>query len=153
MTSSPRYPQSNGKVENAVKTVKRLFTKCQEDKQSEYQALLDWRNTPTEALGSSPAQRFLGRRCRTLLPIAETLLKPAYDTSDDARALKGKRAKQAHYFNQQARDFPPLAVGETVRLRLPGRNAGHKAHVLGAKVLGATQSELAELNTAGTDAI
>ena len=120
VTSSPRYPQSNGKVENAVKTVKRLFTKCQEDKQSEYQALLDWQNTPTEALGSSPAQRFLGRRCRTLLPIAETLLKPAYDTSDDARALKGKRAKQAHYFNQQARDLPPIAVGETVRLRLPG---------------------------------
>ena len=27
ITSSPRYRQSNGKAENAVKTVKRLFTK------------------------------------------------------------------------------------------------------------------------------
>lgn len=27
---SPHYPQSNGKVENVVKTVKRLFTKCRE---------------------------------------------------------------------------------------------------------------------------
>lgn len=63
-TSSPRYPQSNGKVENAVKTVKRLFKKCQETGQSEYLALLDWHNTPT-GVGTSPAQRFLGCRCKT----------------------------------------------------------------------------------------
>ena len=121
VTSSPRYPQSNGRAENAVKTVKRLFTKCQETRQSEYQALLDWRNTPTEGLGSSPAQRFLGRRCRTLLPMTETLLKPAYDTTTDAEAARGKRAKQAHYYNRQARDLPPIQEGETVRLQLPGQ--------------------------------
>ena len=71
VTSSPRYPQSNGKAENAVKTVKRLFTKCRESGQSEFRALMDWRNTPTEGLGTSPAQRFLGRRCKTLLPVTE----------------------------------------------------------------------------------
>ena len=58
VTSSPRYPQSNGKGENAVKTVKRLFKKCQESGKSEYLALLDWRNMPTEGFGTSPAQRF-----------------------------------------------------------------------------------------------
>ena len=47
-TSSPRYPQSNGNAENAVQIVKRLFTKCKASGQSEYLALLDWRNTPTE---------------------------------------------------------------------------------------------------------
>ena len=61
ITSSPRYPQSNGKVENAVKTIKRLFSKCADAKQSKYQALLDWRNTPTEGIGTSPAQRLFGR--------------------------------------------------------------------------------------------
>ena len=120
VTSSPRYPQSNGRAENAVKTIKRLFNKCRETGQSEYQALLDWRNTPTEGLGSSLAQRFLGRRCRTMLPMTETLLKPAYDTTAAARALKGKRAQQAHYYNRQAHDLPPISAGETVRLRLPG---------------------------------
>ena len=52
VASSPHYPQSNGKAENAVKTVKRLFTKCQESGQSEFLALMDWRNTPTKGLGT-----------------------------------------------------------------------------------------------------
>ena len=56
ITSSPRYPQSNGKAENAVKTVKRLFKKCRESRKSEF---LD---TPSEGMTTSPAQRFLGRR-------------------------------------------------------------------------------------------
>ena len=108
------HPQSNGRAENAVKTIKRLLTKCQETRQSEFQALLDWRNTPTEWLGSSPAQRFLGRRCRTLLPIA------AKTSITDAHALKGKLAKQSYYYDLQARDVPSIAVGDTVSMRLPG---------------------------------
>ena len=48
--SSPRYPQSDGKAENVVRTVKRLFTKCRAAGVSEFQALLDWRNTPSEGL-------------------------------------------------------------------------------------------------------
>ena len=64
VASSQHYPQSNGKAENAVKTVKRLFMKCRDSGQLEYLALLDWRNTPSEGIGTSPAQRFLGRRCK-----------------------------------------------------------------------------------------
>ena len=131
VTSSPRYPQSNGKVENAVRTIKRLFTKCQHANQSEFQALLDWRNTPTEGIGSSPAQRFLGRRCRTLLPLTEEMLKPEYDTSADYRALSRKRAKQAFYYNRQARDLPPISVGETVRIRLPGEKQWTSGRCMG----------------------
>ena len=69
-TSSPTYPQSNGKAENVVQTVKRLFAKCKSSGGSELQALLDWRSTPTAGIGSSPAQRLFGCRCKTLLPVA-----------------------------------------------------------------------------------
>lgn len=74
ITSSPHHPQSNGKAENAVKTMKRLFTKCRESDQSEFLALLDWRNTPTEGVGTSNARCLMGRRCKTLIPDSANIL-------------------------------------------------------------------------------
>ena len=82
--SLPHYPQSNGKAENAVKTIK----ECKESGQSEFVALLDWRNTPTEGIGASPAQRLMGRRCKTLLPMAGTLLQPHINTEADTDFAK-----------------------------------------------------------------
>jgi len=87
-TSSPYYPQSNGKAENAVK---RLFTKCHKSGQSEFHALLDWQNTPSEGVGTSPAQRFLGRRCKTLLPTTSSKLHPEFPTHKDAKAQRRQR--------------------------------------------------------------
>ena len=78
VTTSPRYPQSDGKAENAVRTVKRLFEKCKETGVSEFQALFEWRNTPSEGMDISLAQCLMGRRCRTLLTMAESLLRPSY---------------------------------------------------------------------------
>ena len=75
-TSSPGYPQSNGKAENSVKTVKRLIKKALHAGSDPYLALLDWRNTPTEGVGSSPAQRLFGRRTKTLMPATKVLLHP-----------------------------------------------------------------------------
>ena len=73
-TSSPRFPQSNGRSENAVKTAKRLMLKACESGSDPLLALLDWRNTPSEQLGSSPAQIMFGRRTRTRLPMSNILL-------------------------------------------------------------------------------
>ena len=58
-TSCPRYPQSNGKVENAVKTCKGLLVKAKKDKKDPLLATLDWRNTPQQV--SLP----LGKDCIT----------------------------------------------------------------------------------------
>jgi hypothetical protein len=119
-------PQSNGKVENAVKTVKRLFTKCREAGQSEYLALLDWRNTPSEGIGTSPAQRFLGRRCKTRLPVSRALLQPRYTTEEDTRALLGQKERQSHYYNRHVKPLPPIASGDTV---VPAKRHGVLVHV------------------------
>ena len=55
-TSSPHYPQSNGRAENAVKTCKSLLKKAKASGEDPLLALLDWRNTPPENIGTSPAK-------------------------------------------------------------------------------------------------
>ena len=121
ITTSPRYPQSNSKAENAVKTVKRLFEKCKESGVSEFQALLDWRNTPTEGMATSPAQRLMGRRCRTLLPMSESLLRPSYSLRDDVHAMSDKKRRQKKYYDRHAKPLPSVSPGEMVRMSLPGQ--------------------------------
>ena len=121
VTSSPRYAQSNGKAENAVQTVKRLFTKCKQDGTSEFLALLDWRNTPSEGMGVSPSQRLMGRRCKTLLPMTSSLLQPRHSAETDSHALLAAKAKQEYYYNMHAQPLPTLKSGASVRIRLPGQ--------------------------------
>lgn len=60
-TYVPGYPQSNGKAESAVKTAKRLMLKAKLAGQVPYLALLDHRNTPTQGVNTSPAQRLLNK--------------------------------------------------------------------------------------------
>ena len=62
VTTSPHYPQSNGKAESAVKTYKTLLKKAKLAKSDINLALLNHRNTPTEPTNFSPAQRLFGRR-------------------------------------------------------------------------------------------
>ena len=52
ITSSPRYLQSNGKAEQAVKMAKRLVKRAVKSNSDPYLALLDFRNTPTQGMGT-----------------------------------------------------------------------------------------------------
>ena len=61
-TSSPYRSQSNGKAESAVKIAKKLIAKATTDKQDLQLTILDWRNTPTVRLQTSPAQKLYSRR-------------------------------------------------------------------------------------------
>ena len=72
VTSSPRYPQSNGFIERMVKTVKQLFS--QSDDQD--LALLTYRSTPLPWCGYSPAELSMGRNVRTPLPQTKDHLVP-----------------------------------------------------------------------------
>lgn len=117
VTSSPYYPRSNGKAENAVKTAKRLLKKAAESNSDPYLALLDWRNTPTEGLQSSPAQRLLGRRTRTLLPLSDKLLKPL-SVPQVTEQLKARKRRQKKYYDRGTKELRGLNAGEPVYVLL-----------------------------------
>ena len=116
--SSPGHQQANGQAECAVKTAKNILRKAKESECDPYLAILAVRNTPTEGMDSSPAQRLLGRRTKTQLPTTAELLKPQGVNTDDVKTrTQTRQQRQAHYYDKQARDLPPLEEGDVVRMR------------------------------------
>ncbi|XP_056016955.1 uncharacterized protein K02A2.6-like [Ostrea edulis] len=114
VTSSPHYPQSNGQVERMVQTIKHLLKKAKDP----YLAILDYRNTPLEELGLSPAQLFLAKRLKTKLPVSSTLLKPQ-NAEFVRESLMTRQAKQKRKFDRHipASDLKPLVQGENVMIK------------------------------------
>lgn len=115
LTSSPYHPEANGKAEAAVKIVKRLFKKAKADNKDPLIALLNYRNTPTEGLDTSPAQRLMSRRTRTLLPTVSSLLHPKVPT-DIPQKIERKRRQAKSYHDQKAKILPQIEVGQDVRV-------------------------------------
>ena len=127
--TSPRYPQSNGKAENSVKTAKQILKKAFDAGRDPQLSLLDFRNTPSEGMDSSPAQRLFSRRTRTSLPIASQLLQPQL-VPDMGGKLQERKLKQAMYYNRGAKVLQPLQEGDVVRVRpLNRRSKWFKARV------------------------
>ena len=114
--SSPYYSQSNCKAEAAVKIAKTLLRKSKDP----MKALLEWRNTPTTGLTSSPVQRLMQRRTQATVPQAERLLKPTVQPAHQTMEGKTKRLRVSqHYYNCHARDLTPIRKGAPVFVQSP----------------------------------
>ena len=95
VTSSPRYPQSNGQVERAVQTVKMMMKKSQDP----HLALLSYRSTPHPWCGRSPAELCMGRNLRSTIPLTKAKLSPQW------LYLPEFRQKNAEFKRKQKRQF------------------------------------------------
>jgi hypothetical protein len=110
-TSSHRYAQSNRRVECAIKTAKRLMTKARGANTDPLLAILEWRNTPSEQLGPSPAQILIGRQTRSRLSTSDTLLETSLSYPANRPLANAKERQVAHY-NRRGKERPPFNVGQ-----------------------------------------
>ena len=115
VSSSPHHQKANGKAESAVKIAKNLFKKALRDNRDPWLALLDFCNTPTQGMQTSPVQRLMSRRTKTLVPIATSLLKP--EVADGVtEKIELKRQKAKSYHDKQAKRLSELEIGQEVRI-------------------------------------
>ena len=114
ITSSPRFPQSNGFIESMVKVAKGLLRN-----NNLQEALMVYRATPIRN-GLSPAELLFGRKIKTKLPIDHELLQPAWPDLEKFRTVDKKlKEKQESYFNKRhgVRTLRQLQVGEEVWIK------------------------------------
>jgi hypothetical protein len=118
--SSPGHQQANGLAENAVKQIKNLLKKTEQENGDFYLNLLDLRNTPRDKNIGSPVQRLMSRRTKTTLPTAEKLLRPQVkETGLVKDTLQNYRARQKHYYDRNTRTPSDLKPGDAIRVRTP----------------------------------
>ena len=111
--SAPYHSRSNGKAEAAVKIAKRLLKRSQDP----YLALLEWRNTPTVDLDTSPCQRLMGRRTRSVVPIHRKKLESSTVAKVWEKKLERQSKIQKHQHKQGGRTYPLYKLESQFLLR------------------------------------
>lgn len=128
--SSAYYPQSNGRAEVAVKSMKRLLTSHTDmygsvDTEAVAAGLLQYRNTPDPETGVSPARVVFGRNLSDLLPVqpnspvfqnpvVHPVWRDAWKNQEDALRLRFMKQTDRQQYSRQ---LPPLQPGDKVLLQ------------------------------------
>ena len=115
-TSASGHRNAYGKAEPAVKATRLMISKCKKSQTS--CSVRDQEYTYTRS-GSSPEQRLLNRRTRTLLPMPSKLLAPRGEEylNQDKISLMDLQHKQAKHYNKTTKDLSVLADGDVVRMK------------------------------------
>ena len=116
ITTSPHYPKSNGKAESAVKIIKGIISKAKKEGMDMWKCILEWRNSPTPGTSSSPSQRLISRRTRSMLLCSQTMYKPEVQTTVTEQIIR-KRKQAKYYHDRQAKSLPKLVIGQPVRVK------------------------------------
>ena len=124
-TSSPHYPQSNGKVEATVKSMKKLIATSLGRRSLNTdvicRALLQYRNTPSRRDGQSPAQKLYGRPIQDTLPAHRRSFAPEWqqNVADAEKQATHTLEQSERCYNAHARNLPDIQLGSNVALQNP----------------------------------
>ena len=121
VTSSPRFPQSNGFIERMIQTVKATLKKSHESGTDPYLALLCLRTTPVDNVIPSPGELLTNRKLRSNLPVK--IRNNAQNKDEVHGKLSSRQAKQKQYHDATARELPPLLIGQRVTVK--DQQTGH----------------------------
>ena len=124
-TSSPKYPQSNGKAESGVKIAKNMLLKCKDWKK----ALMEYVATPLPQIGYSPSELMFGRRIRTTLPCTNEGLKKSTKGDEKERLEKNKEKQKSFYDRNVRRELNPLKVGDEVWMKIGDKKKRRKVTI------------------------
>jgi len=123
--SSPHYPQSNGRAEAAVKSMKKLIRTAWNgrflDANKLCKSLQQYCNTPSRKDGRSPAQKLYGHPIQDTLPAHSKSFAPEWqhsttDAMDQANSTL-ETAKQ--YYNSASHLLPEIGVGTNLAVQDP----------------------------------
>ena len=126
VTSSALYPQANGRAELAVKTAKRLLQENTAadgslNTHSASQALLQYRNTPIQQLGLSPAQILFHRNLKDGIPVDPSKLRPHKEWIDAARrredAFRNRNSELVERYNRGTTSHKPISIGANILIQ------------------------------------
>lgn len=122
-TSTPHYPQSNGRAEAAVKSMKRIIKAAWNgrsiDEEKLCRALLQYRNTPSRKDNLSPAQKLYGHPIQDTLPAHRKSFAPAWQVSSQEAGQKREATLEAaqRYYNIGSKALPQIQVGTHVAVQ------------------------------------
>ena len=120
-TSTPTYPQSNGKAEAAVKSMKKFiqaaWTGSQVDEGRLARSLLQYCNTPSRRDNLSPAQKLFGRP----IPAHHRAFAQEWQRDADKADKQAYRVSEyvEQHYNRHAFSLPDINIGSNVAIQNP----------------------------------
>ena len=115
ITSSPRYPQSNGMAERCVQTVKAATKKAEISSRDINMTLLCLRSTPIDPIIPSPGELLFNRKLVSNLPTKCT--NQNFRKGEIQDRLLQRQLTQKRQYDEHAKDLPNLIAGQRVRVQ------------------------------------